>query len=339
MPKVELHRHLEGAFHLETLFSLSKRNGVDVPRDFAGFKRAVQFPKDAEPDFLKFLSLFRNDWYSSMDDVAEITYQSVLHFREENLYYTELRFSPEHFALHNNFDRNEVTRTVIDAANSAAEEIGLEIRYLITFNRMKQSQEGMGVLYDQIRELRIPAIVGIDLAGDEKNYPPQLFVDFFNRVKRDGQYGITIHAGEVTEPAQIWAAIDDLHAMRIGHGTSSIQDKRLQKALIERNIALEQCLTSNHQTGSWIDVATHPMGELFRRGVPVTICSDDPFIQDADLTDDYALAHKNFGFTTDDFRLANLTALRCAFLPAAERVALIRGYEERFETFLSELKT
>jgi adenosine deaminase len=119
-PKVELHRHLEGTFNLETLYRLARKNNVSVPGDFGLFKKDVQFPKDSKPDFLLFLSKFRNDWYRSMDDVYAITYDSLVQLKHDGIFFIEIRFSPEHFALFNNFDRMTVTRTVIEAGNKAA---------------------------------------------------------------------------------------------------------------------------------------------------------------------------------------------------------------------------
>jgi adenosine deaminase len=332
-PKVELHRHLEGTFSVPTLHQIALKNGLDFPADVEQFRRRVQFPTDSEPDFLKFLSLFKNDWYRSLDDVALITYESVREFANDGLYYIELRFSPEHFALHNGFDRRETTRVVIDAADAAAEEIGLEIRYLITFNRNKQTQEQMTELYRSLRDMRISSIVGLDLAGDEINFPPQLFADFFATVNAEAVYKTTIHAGEVTPSKQIWDAVRVLGASRIGHGVSTIHDTELQKYLTDHQIVLEQCLTSNYQTGAWEDEKTHPIGALHRKGVPVTINSDDPFIQNTNLTDDYVKIVNHFGFSVDDLIAVNLRALNASFLPDTERVELVRGYQKAVDEF------
>ena len=335
-PKVELHRHLEGTFALPTLHRMAIKNGLPYGDDFDAFKQAVQFPRDSEPDFLKFLSKFKNDWYRSHDDVYEIVHDSVLDFVEDGLFYIELRFSPEHFALHNDFDRMDITRLVIGAANEAAKKNGTMIRYLITFNRAKQNQFEMIELYRAIRDLEIPEIVGIDLAGDETQYPPEQFVEFFNTIKSDGVYQSTIHAGEVSPSAQVWASIDKLHASRIGHGTSSIDDPELQKRLIDDGIVLEQCITSNYQTGSWVDERNHPLGRLYRNGVPVTINSDDPTIQDTDLTDDYMKACEYFDLTIDDLVALNRTAIEGSFLGTAEKRDVRRRYEKIVKTFRSE---
>lgn len=336
-PKVELHRHLEGTFSLPTLFEMAKRNKLDLPRSFDDFKKAVQFPKDSDPDFLKFLSKFKNNWYRSLDDVYEITYRSVREFAEDGIFYIELRFSPEHFAAHNDFDRTDVTKLIVEAGQRAATETGITVTYLITFTRNKQPQDQMIELYRLVRDLDIEQVVGMDLAGDELNYPGALFQKFFDIVHSDGIYNATIHAGEVTPPSEIWDAIDKLHARRIGHGTSAIQDEALQEALKERHIVLEQCITSNYQTGSWSDEQNHPLGRLLRLGVPVTVNSDDPFIQDTDLTDDYMKCVRYFDFSVDDLVTSNLNAIGGLFLRdeaqrdriKADYLAAVREFRSR----------
>jgi adenosine deaminase len=191
----------------------------------------------------------------------------------------------------------------------------------------------MIALYDRLKELGLPEIVGIDLAGDEVHFPPEQFRDFFRRVSEDGLYRATIHAGEVSPSTQIWEAIRNLEAARIGHGTSAVDDTPLQELLKQKGIALEMCITSNFQTGAWSDERHHPIGELYRRGVPVTLNSDDPFIQNSDLTDEYVKAVSYFGFTLEDLISLNLTALRSSFLPAGEIRKLTKEYLLKVEAF------
>jgi adenosine deaminase len=332
-PKVELHRHLEGTFPVDKLHQLSLKNNLERPRDFESFKKEVQFPKDSSPDFLTFLTKFHNDWYRSLDDVYFISYHSVKELLKDGLYYCELRFSPEHFALENDFDREQVTKLVVQAGNAAAKEVGLEIRYLLTFNRSKQTSAEMMDLYNRLKRLELAEIVGIDLAGDEINYPPEQFRDFFELIESDGLYKSTIHAGEVSASGQIWEAINTLHASRIGHGTSTIDDPPLQELLKEKGIALELCITSNYQTGSWEDERNHPIGALYRKGVPVTLNSDDPFIQNTDLTDDYMKSVDYFGFGLQDLIRLNLNAIEASFLTEQERHSLREAYLKKVEEF------
>ena len=333
-PKVELHRHLEGMFSLKHLFELSKKNNLDTPQDFENFKKEVQFPKDSGPDFLLFLSKFKRFWYRSLDDIDYIVYHSILALKDEGLIYLELRFAPDHFAEFNNFDHVEVTRVVINAVNRAAKEINLSINYLLTFNRMFQNSQEMIEDHKKIDKLEIPNIVGVDLAGDEVNYAPELFIPFFDYIKSLKKYKIDIHAGETVDESHIWSAIRKLHSDRIGHGISAINDKNLLEFIKEKQIYLCQCITSNFQTGAWTDSKNHPLGELYKKGYPVCINSDDPSIQDADLTDDYLKCVKYFGFKAEDFYNLNINAINAAFLSDDLKALLKEKLKKEYDLFL-----
>ncbi len=332
-PKVELHRHLEGTMPLETLFYLSKKNKLNYPDNFEEFSRSIQFPKDEKPDFLLFLSKFKNNWYKSYEDIERVCIDSVKALEKESIFYIELRFSPEHYSLENNFDRIEVTKLIIDSCNKAAKEINLNIKYLITFNRGKQNQKEMIALYKKLIKANIPDIVGIDLAGDEINFPPKDFSKFFNEIFNDGIYKATVHAGEVTPSSSIWDAIMLCYASRIGHGVAAIHDKNLQKYLKEKGIALEQCITSNHQTGSWPDEKTHPCARLIENGVPVTINTDDPIIQNSDLTDDYLKLINYFSFDYNKLVEINQTAINSSFLSEKDKKELLKKYLKKVSEF------
>jgi adenosine deaminase len=276
LPKIEVHRHLEGTYPIDSLYQMALKNDLDVPNTLQAFKEAFQFPKDHEPDFLLFLSKFKKFWYKTIEDVSTIAYDSVKSFADENLHYIELRFNPLHFTELTDLDPKEVTKTIIESSDAAAEEIDMEIRYLLTFNRSVQTAADMLKTYRELHDIDLSRVVGIDLAGDEINFPPELFSDFFDVVKKDGRYGIDIHAGEVTDSKNMWVSIDQLHADRIGHGVAAINDPEIQEVLKKKNIFLAQCITSNYQTGAWEDETTHPMKTLVESGVPVTIASDDP---------------------------------------------------------------
>lgn len=332
-PKIELHRHLEGTMPIDTLYQLSRKNKLDYPEDFEEFKKQIQFPKDQNPDFLLFLSKFKNNWYKDLSDIEKICVDSIKALQKESIFYIELRFSPEHYCLENNFDRIEVTKLIINTCNKTAKETGLNIKYLITFNRGKQNQKEMLSLYKKIIKENIVDIVGIDLAGDEINFPPKEFTRFFNEVYNDGLYKSTIHAGEVTPSSSIWDAIMLCYASRIGHGVATIHDKKLQKFLKEKQIALEQCITSNRQTGSWPEEKTHPCSRLIENGVPVTINTDDPVIQNSDLTDDYLKLINYFSFDLNKLIEINKIAINSSFINDNEKKELLKKYLKKVSEF------
>lgn len=338
-PKIELHRHLEGSLNLISLSEIALRNNSEEFKDFETFKRKYQFPKDSKPDFLAFISKFQINLFKSLEEISSITYSSIKKLKEDGIFYVELRFAPHYFARQYNFDSIEITKLIIENGNKAAKDVDLYIRYIITFSRRTQTSDEILRIYDQIASLNLKEIIGIDLAGDEFNFPPKLFIPAFDEIYRRNQHKITIHAGEVTSSEQVWSAIKELHASRIGHGTSVIHDKKLQKYLRKKNIALEQCITSNSLTGSWRNgEKNHPIGRLYRNGVPVTINSDDPTIQDSDLTDDYLKAIRYFGFTIEDLININITALKCSFLSNNEIEILEEEYLQRIKNFKDKYK-
>ncbi|MFW9827578.1 MAG: adenosine deaminase [Candidatus Thorarchaeota archaeon] len=338
-PKIELHRHLEGSLNLDNICQIALRNNKEEFKDSQTFKKKYQFPKNSKPDFLTFISKFQINLFKSLEDISSITYQSIKRLKEEGIFYIELRFAPHYFARQYNFNPIDVTKLIVKNGNKAAEDAGIHIRYLITFSRRTQTSEEILNIYNQINSLKLKEIVGIDLAGDEFNFPPRLFIPAFDEIYKLNKHKITIHAGEVTSSEQVWIAIKDLHASRIGHGTSVIHDKKLQKYLIKKNIALEQCITSNSLTGSWRNgEKNHPLGKLYRKGVPVTINSDDPTIQDSDLTDDYIKAIRYFGFDVQDLININITALRCSFIPDSEKKLLEKEYLKQIMTFKDKFK-
>ncbi|OQX28588.1 MAG: adenosine deaminase [Spirochaeta sp. LUC14_002_19_P3] len=338
MPKIEVHRHLEGTYPIKSLFKMAMKNNLDVPSDIDTFKKTFQFPKNHKPDFLLFLSKFKKFWYKSIDDVKYITLKSVEALADENIFYIELRFNPLHFTELTNLDPCEVTQAIIETGDSAAKKIGLHIRYILTFNRGIQTANEMIHTYKLLHNSDLSRVVGIDLAGDEINYPPELFTPFFDLVKKDGQFRIDIHAGEVTDTNNIWTSIDQLHADRIGHGVSAINDPKLQNVLKEKQIFLAQCITSNYQTGAWEDEPSHPMKDLVESGVPVTIASDDPTIQDSLLTDDYMKAIVNFNWNIDSIIQLNLKSFDSTFLTNQEKDKLKKEYLLSIESFKNKFR-
>ncbi len=332
-PKVELHRHLEGTFSPNVLYKIALKNGLLRSDNFENFKLDLHFPADHKPDFLLFLSKFRNDWYRSFDDISDVVFHSVFELIHDGIFYVELRFSPEHFASFNSFDRKKTMECILSAANKAARSAGFMIKFIITFVRGKQNAKQMKELYDKVLELDNPDILGIDIAGDEINYPLEQFVDFINYVHSVGKHKITIHAGEIGPPEQIWFAVDKLGANRIGHGITAFYDINLQKHLKHNNIALEQCLISNYLTGSWINSHQHPLYNLYKKGIPVTLNSDDPLIQDTDLTEEYMRAVEYFALSLDDLISLNLNAIKYSFLDQNEKKIMTTHYMAKVEAF------
>jgi len=126
-------------------------------------------------------------------------------------------------------------------------------------------------------------------------------------------------------------AIEQLGARRIGHGIRAIEDSAVVQLIRQRNVTLEVCPTSNLQTGVMPNFSHHPLRDLYQLHVPVTINTDDPSISDTTLTDEYLVTMKGMGLGLRDLRTFNRYAIRAAFLPANERLALEKQILSEFD--------
>lgn len=169
-------------------------------------------------------------------------------------------------------------------------------------------------------------VTGVDLAGDEENYPPTLFAAAMNRA-RDAGLGITVHAGEFTGPAAVWTAVYQLGATRIGHGIRAAGDPALLERLRERRVTLELCPTSNVRLGLVPNLAAHPVRALLASGVPATINSDDPLLLGTSITRELTACAAAHQFGPDEVVALVRNAARAAFLSREASAALEREIE------------
>ena len=164
-------------------------------------------------------------------------------------------------------------------------------------------------------------LVAIDLAGDEYNFPGEMFVEHFKQVNK-AQLQATIHAGEAAGPESIWQAINQLNAKRIGHGVACYQDEKLMDYMLEHNIAIESCLTSNFQTGTIKDLSQHPIKEFLARGLLVCLNTDDPGVQGIELKNEFKIARETLGFSDKDIQQLQENALKASFLSDSDKALL-----------------
>lgn len=328
MPKIELHRHLEGSLRLSTLLDIARKYNLDLPKeDIAALRPYVQVMDDP-PDHNVFLSKFEvlRHFYRSPEAIHRLVYEVVADAAADNIHYMELRFSPQALARVRGFALADVTDWVIDATKQASQDCNIEIGLIIALVRhdpLEQARQVAEVAFERADR----GIVGFDLAGDEAKYNARPFQPLFKEAKQVG-LGVTVHAGEWAGAAGVGQAIEDMYADRIGHGIRSIEDSRILKLVRDRNVALEVCLTSNLQTGVVHEMTHHPLMDLFDLGVQVTLNTDDPTISDLTLTDEYEVATTVLGVTYNDLRQFILNAATAAFLPDDGRKRLVAHFEK-----------
>jgi adenosine deaminase len=333
MPKIDLHRHLEGSLRLSTLADIAHQHGVDLPSmSLEELRPYVQVIDGETPDFLGFLAKFKllRRFYNSREAVERIAYEAVADAAADNVRYLELRFNPVALALNQGFSFEDVVDWVILAVNKAQTDHSIQVRLIVQLGRHEPQYARR--LAEIAVDRQDSGIVALDLAGDEINHPILEFIHVFQWAKKQGLH-ITIHAAEVGPPGNIREAIEKLGAERIGHGVRAREDIAIMDLLNRQRVTLEVCPTSNLQTGVVPRLGQHPLFAFYQLGIPVTINTDDPSISNTTLTDEYLIAT---GSINVPFRaLCHMTfyAAQAAFLPEPEKSRLVDWFSRALSKY------
>jgi adenosine deaminase len=327
LPLIDLHRHLDGNVRLETIIDLGRKHNLPLPAwDVEGLRPHVQVTASAGsdgslPGVMAFISKF--EWMTRVlvdyEACYRVAYENVEDARREGLDYVELRFSPWFMAEAHGLDPAGVVEAVVGGVQAGARDFAQRANLIGILSRTY----GVDAAWKELEALlqQRDAIVGLDLAGDEANWPGALFVEHLHRA-RDAGWHPTVHAGEADGAASIWQALRELGAERIGHAVAAVDDPVLMDYMAEHQIGVEANLTSNVQTRTVADYASHPARTFLERGMLVTLNTDDPGISGIDLRYEYEVAAPAAGLNRDQIRQAQRNALTVAFLPEDEKRAL-----------------
>jgi adenosine deaminase len=326
IPKVDLHRHLEGSIEPRTLISIAKRKGIQLPSyNEAELKPHLQIT-DKDKTLLDFIKKFDTigKAFTDKDAVEEVTYEAVKDANADNVKYAEFRFSPVYMASQYGMQVEDVMQGVLDGVSKAKKDFDTDIGLIMIVER--QMGPDHAAFVEALAEKYMDkGVVALDLANDEFNFPPGPYAKVFQQAK-DAGLKVTVHAGEAGGAENVRVSIEDLKADRIGHGVRSFEDPAVEKLIKDRGIPLEMCPTSNVQTGATPSLDSHPFKKYYDEGIPVTINSDDPGVSDITLTDDYVKMVDRFGFTMRDVEKFVMNGLDAAFLPKDEKEALKKKY-------------
>lgn len=322
LPLIDLHRHLDGSVRLETILELGRQHNLPLPaKDAVSLQKFVQIT-DPQPGVMEFIA--KMHWMTAIlvdyDACRRISYENVLDARDEGIDYVELRFSPHFMALPHKLNLRGVTEAVVDGVAAGVRAAGIPANLIGILSRTY----GPEAAWSELEALLSQGdhIAGLDLAGDETNFPGELFARHIQR-GRDVGWGITIHAGEAAGPASVWQAVRQLGAQRIGHGVHAIEDPALIEYLAEQRTGIEANLTSNVQTSTVPDYPSHPLRKFLESGLLATINTDDPGVSAITLPYEYEVAAPAAGLTRQQIRTAQRNALDIAFLPEEEKSTLL----------------
>lgn len=321
LPKAELHCHLDGSVRPETLLDLARDQRAPMPEDDAEALRAFMRVDDARnlEDYLA-----RFDVTLSVMQTAEamerIAYELAVDCAAEGVRYLETRYAPI-LNIQGGLSLGEAVEAPLRGLRRAEQETGIVARVIICAIRNQPAVTSL-----QLARLAVDfhghGVVGFDLAGGEAGNPASVHAAAFAHAQEGGIL-CTCHAGEGAGAESVADAIHNCHVHRIGHGTRLGEDPALLAEVRELGIPIECCLTSNVQTRAAASFDTHPFRAYFDAGLQVSLNTDNRLMSGTDLVTEYGLAAKHLDFTFDELCRVAQTSFANAFLPEAERAALV----------------
>lgn len=329
LPKIELHRHLEGALRLTTLLDIAAEYDLPLPRTAEVLAPLVQVVPGEPRTWELFLSKFRvlRQFFRSEDIVRRVTREAVADAAADGVRYLELRFTPVALANAIGCPFADVLAWVCAEAMAEAELRGIDVRLIVSINRHEGVPLG-GAVFDAAFDFIGQGVVAVDLAGREPEVEVEPFRGLFARARARG-LGLTIHAGEWRGPDAVSEALAVFEPERIGHGVRAAEDPALLQRLARRGTVLELCPSSNVDSGVVQALNEHPLPALIRAGVRVTLNTDDPGISAITLTEEITRVLAALPLTLDDIKRMTVTAAESAFLPDAARRELAAAIQSR----------
>ncbi|NIK55312.1 adenosine deaminase [Kribbella shirazensis] len=331
-PKVLLHDHLDGGLRPGTVVELAGEIGHALPRSDAA-ELGAWFVESADSGSLeRYLETFDHTVavMQTAEAITRVASECVQDLAADGVVYAEVRYAPEQ-----HLTRGLTLEQVVDAVREGFEhgmsvaERPIVARQLLTAMRHKARSMEIAELAVTYRDA---GVVGFDIAGAEAGFPPTRHLDAFEYLQRENAH-FTIHAGEAFGLPSIWQAIQWCGADRLGHGVRIIDDishdgdkvelGRLAAYVRDRRIPLEMCPSSNLQTGAAESIADHPIGLLAKLRFRVTVNTDNRLMSGTSMSRELALLAEAFDYGLDDFRWFAINAMKSAFVPFDERLALI----------------
>ena len=320
LPKVELHRHVEGALRYATMKEWVRADGLqpaDAPeaqlRDFI----LIDKPVDGLKVFLEKFGLIHRV-LSTPERIRRMAFEACEDAWREGVRLLELRYSPVFIqGERTNLDFDRIHAALLDGIAAAQKRYPLPVGLIGILGREWDLPTATRVTDFFIANR--DTVVGLDLANDEANFGGKPFAGLFRKARNAG-LRLTVHAGESAIPTSsesIRSALDDLGAERIGHGVQIHKDPALMEEVARRGVLLELCPTSNILTKSIATIESYPIRQIRAAGVKVSLNADDPGVFDYDLNREYRLMADLHGLTADDFAAMNRDARAASFLPEA----------------------
>lgn len=320
LSKIELHCHLDGSVRLESLYELLLAGGHIEEQPMDEFEKLVSVGESCD-SLKEYLEKF--DWplkvMQTEENLERITYEILEDFSRQNIIYAEIRFAP-YLHMARGLDFDQVLRSVLAGKTRAEKDFDIKSNFILIAMRHEDPARSLELVEKGGRYLN-KGIVAVDLAGNEHDFPAEIHEEAIELAHKLG-YKLTIHAGETGIERNIDIAVNRLGAQRIGHGIAAIKDDSIMEMLAEKNIYLEMCPISNIDTKAVETIEDYPIRDFIKRGIGVTINTDNTRVSDTCLEKEYRFLMDNLDFTIEEIKLLINNSLEAAFIGESEREEL-----------------
>jgi adenosine deaminase len=331
-PKVLLHDHLDGGLRPRTVIELAAEAGYrDLPTTDPDALAQWFYQGKPDSSLELYLEAFAHTVgvMQTAEALERVAAEAVEDLAADGVVYAEIRFAPE-LHLEKGMTLDGVVESVLAGVQRGAE--GRPITVGILLSAMRQAARSVEVAECAVR-WRDAGVVGFDVAGPEKGYPPTRYLDAFDLIRREN-FHITIHAGESFGLPSIWEALQFAGAERLGHGVRIVDDitvrddgsvelGRLAAFVRDRRVPLEMCPSSNVHTGAAPSIAEHPIDLLRRLRYRVTLNTDNRLMSGVTLSSEFAALDAAFGIGLGEMEWLTINAMKSAFAPFDERLRII----------------
>ena len=307
-PKAELHLHIEGTLEPEQMFSLAKRNNVQIPfKNINEAKKAYNFSN---------LESFLKIYYEGAKvllkekDFFELTWAYALKCKEDNIVHTEIFFDPQtHTNRGISFD--VIINGIYKALKKAEKEFGLSFKIIMCFLRHLSEEEGFKILDQAL--VHKDKIFGVGLDSSEMGNPPKKFKKLFKKAV-ENNFITVAHAGEEGPPEYMWEALNLLNVKRIDHGVQCLKDKKLVEKLLKNQVPLTVCPLSNIKLKVFDKLYDHNLKKMLDKKLMVTINSDDPAYFGGYLNQNLIEIQAALNLSFEDIKTLLINSFKSSFL-------------------------
>ena len=338
LPKIDLHRHLDGDVKANVLYRIAEKEKIPLP---------ASSPEELEKYFIKlrqegFGALLQKGFglvtslMQSEENLHTVAYEEGRNLAEDNIVYAELRFAPQYHTgdsvyyghqARNKLSYREIIKAVAQGSKAAKKDFGVTTRLIVCIGREVEAEKGLEIAHAALACM--DEVVALDLACDEASYPPERHLTAYQETF-DTPLKRTVHAGEfgAQQEKNIRTALQDLRAHRLGHAIPLALHADLVAYVKEHNLGIESCPMSNKFCGFIKEYKELQIPLLLKEGVLVSINSDDPAMFGYTLTDVLYAFAKEEKLNLDDMVKLQWNALETAFLSEEEKRKVMRKMEK-----------